>query len=165
MRENLKTKISIKKSLLCSFEGEEYIIDLNRQFEGYESGDLICYIYPFYSSKLPLRLELAIRQNGDLSFRSWKFTDEQQICNYLQTSQKPCNDEDVLITDSFIPTEAQIDTVNGLFSGRILFEGLSISIGKTVQEICPIDVEKEEKLINKKIYLNHPHTKKDYNER
>ena len=46
-----------------------------------------------------------------------------------------------------------IDTVNGLFSGRILFEGVKIAVGKSVLDICPVDVEREERLIGKKIYL------------
>ena len=46
-----------------------------------------------------------------------------------------------------------IDTVSGLFSERILYEGLHIPIGATVQEICPINIKREEELIGKKIYL------------
>ena len=53
----------------------------------------------------------------------------------------------------FTPTEAQADTVNGLFSGRIKFEGLKLAVGSTLQRICPIDLQREEKLIGEKIYL------------
>jgi hypothetical protein len=56
-------------------------------------------------------------------------------------------------TIGFVPTAEQIDTVNGLFSGRIKFEGLKIAVGGTVQRICPIDLQREEKLTGKKIYL------------
>lgn len=53
----------------------------------------------------------------------------------------------------FIPTEAQCNTVAGLFSGRIRFEGLKIAVGATVQALCPIDMDKEEERVGKRIYL------------
>lgn len=136
-------KIGIKRSMMTGtrFEGEEYIVDLDRKFEGYQEGDLTCYCTPFAPS-MPLRLEIAIRRNGSLSFRSWDFRGADN--RYLHTSSSPSD---------FHPTPEQIDTVNGLFSGRIRFDGLEISVGKTVMDICPIDVRREEKLIGKKIYI------------
>lgn len=132
------------------FFGNEYIVDTGRQFEGYKQGDLICYIYPFFD--VPLRLEIAIRADGSLAFRKWDWRLGDN--GYLHTDEKPerlCKNS---YEKPFVPTEAQIDTVNGLFSGRIRFEGLKLPVGGTVQDICPIDVKREEELIGKTIYLN-----------
>ena len=118
----------------------DYTVDLDRQFEGYEKGDLICHVCPFL--KIPLMLEIAIRADGNLIFRYWEWS-FKGINSYLHTDEKP---------DKFTPTKAQIDTVNGLFSGRITFDGLKLAVGATVQDICPIDLTTEEKRCNKKIY-------------
>ena len=135
-------KIAIKREP-CStlFEGEMYEIDTYRPFGGYEKGDLVCYCTPFFG--VPLKLYIAIRANGDLIFREWSWNLKNQN-TYLHTSEKP---------NEFIPTQAQCETVNGLWSGRIKFEGLKLDVGETVQDICPINVEQEEQLLNKKIGL------------
>lgn len=129
------------KSRYQTFEGEQYIIDLDRRAEKYEVGDLICFVNPF--AGYPICLEIAISANGALKFRSWEFSEDGN--QYLHTYETP---------DKFKATQEQIDTVNGLFSGRIRFEGLKIAVGATVQSVCPIDVEKEEKLTGEKIFLN-----------
>lgn len=142
------------------FEGDKYEIDLSREFGGYEPGDLICSVNPFFG--VPLTLQIAIRKNGDLVFRSWSWDLNRLWSIYLHTDEKGVKqweaknggkENAINISKPFIPTEEQIDTVNGLFSGRIKFEGLKLAVGGTVQEICPIDVEKEERLLGKKIYL------------
>jgi hypothetical protein len=149
-------KIAIlKQDFGNRFEGEQYIVDLSRQFEGYEKGDLICQVHPFGPVYLPLQLEIAIRQDGSIAFRSWKFTNTEPN-SYLHTfekSKEQLEHENNSYAIPFVPTEAQIDTVNGLFSGRIKFEGLKIAVGATVQKICLINVAKEEQLIGQKIYL------------
>ena len=124
-----------------TFEGDQYIIDMDRKMEPYEVGDLICFVDPFPG--YPIRLYIAISVNGALKFRNWEFLDGGN--NYLHTYETPAK---------FKATQEQIDTVNGLFSGRIRFEGLKIAVGATVQSVCPIDVEKEEKLTGEKIFLN-----------
>lgn len=143
-------KIQVLKDYTANFEDDVYTIDLNRKFDGFEPGDLICYACPF-SPAMPLQLELAIRADGSLIFRSWKFI-EGEGNHYLHTrelSEADCKG----IQMPFTPTEAQTDTVNGLFSGRIKFEGLKLAVGSTLQRICPIDLQREEKLIGEKIYL------------
>ena len=135
------SKIVIMKEYEIEFEGKTFEIDTERSSEGYEEGDLICRCTPFYS--VPLKLEIAIRANGDLIFREWSWNLNNQN-PYLHTSEKP---------NEFIPTQAQCETVNGLWSGRIRFEGLNLSVGGTVQDICPINAEREEQLLNKKIFL------------
>lgn len=133
-------KISVKKKPFCNFDGDEYIVDLDRAFGGYQKGDLICFIQPWL--EMPLVLYLAIRTDGSMVFRSWNFSDRGNT--YLHTYEKP---------EKFTATPEQIDTVNGLWSGRLRFEGLKLPVGMTMQHICPIDVQAEEKLTGRKIYI------------
>lgn len=146
-------KIAIKKEDFGGiFEGEEYVIDMYRKFDGYEAGDLICDVSPWGASGCPIRLELAIRRNGDIAFRGWSWSNDTNY--YLQTHE--LNEEDAAKSwayKAFIPTDEQVDTVNSLFSGRIKWEGLKLSPGGTLQKICPIDTAREESLTGKKIYL------------
>lgn len=132
--------ISVKHQPTSRFDSDEYLIDLDRKFEGYENGDLICGLTPFYP--MPLRLEIAISRNGNLKFRAWKWVNGCN--NYLHTYQKP---------NEFTATPEQIDTINGLFSGRIKFEGLELAIGKTVLDLARLDIEAEEQKCGHKIYL------------
>ena len=88
-------------------------IDTNRKFEGYEEGDIICYAAPFFG--IPLVLEIAIRRNGNIIFRKWFFDSTSTANKYLHFYGTQ-ND-----FESIKPTGEQIDTVNGLFSGRIKF--------------------------------------------
>lgn len=124
----------------------DYTVDLERKSEGYQKGDLICFTNPFFN--IPLRLEIAIRADGNIIFRNWSWEEGHNPNNqYLHTNEKPNG------ISPFIPTEKQIDTVNGLWSGRITFEGLKLPVGGSIQDICLIDVKKEETLINDKIFL------------
>lgn len=138
------TKISVKNGLgVRGFEGNEYVVDLWRKFEGYEPGDIIIQGNPFGTNdKLPLELCIAIRKDGSLIFRSWKF---KPVNGYFHVDN---------ICNNIIPTDQQIDTVAGLYSGRINYEGLELSLGKTLLQLCPFEVREEEKRINKKIFLN-----------
>ena len=133
-------EISVKHKFNSYFDSDEYLIDLDRKFEGYERGDLICFLTPFYP--MPLQLNIAIRVNGDIIFRSWDWV--KGCNNYLHTYQKP---------NEFTATPEQIDTINGLVSGRIKFEGLKIAVGKTVLDLAPLDKEEEEQRCGHKIYL------------
>jgi hypothetical protein len=144
-------QIKILKYPYACFDGDEYTVDLERKMDSYTPGDLICYVSPF-DLDFPLRLKIAIRSDGSLAFRSWEFGAEHN--NYLQTFEKSVADcEGKSMSSPFVPTAEQIDTVNGLFSGRIKFEGLKLAVGATVQRICPIDVKREEDLVGHKIYL------------
>lgn len=145
-------KIAILKESNSPFNNDQYVIDLSRKFEGYEPGDLKCGCTPFVG--MPLRLEIAIRQNGKLVFRGWEWVQSENY--YLQTneiSEKEYKENGKEYPKPFIPTNEQIDTVNGLFSGRITFDGIKLDPGASLQKICPINVKREEKLIGKKIYL------------
>lgn len=144
-------KIAVLRDTYSPFDEDQYVVDLARKFEEYHDGDLVCRVHPFGPVYLPLQLEIAIRKDGTLAFRSWEFTSTRPN-QYLQTHEVPKKYSNPYAVP-FTPTEAQIDTVNGLFSGRIRFEGLKIAVGATVQKICPIDVEREQKIIGKKIFL------------
>ena len=133
--------IGIKKEWSSCFNGDEYLVDLDRKFEGYKEGDLICYCAPFFG--IPLVLDIAIRRDGSLIFRGWTWTQERGN-SYLHTDEKP---------GIFYSTQEQKETVAGLFSGRIRFEGLKLAVGATVQKVCPIDVKAEEERVGEKIYL------------
>ena len=126
------------------FEGEKYDVDLSRKREvDYGLNGLDCYVAPFCG--IPLTLWISIYKDGSIVFHSWDFSSVGSY--YLHTYEKP---------DGFHPyvaTKEQIDTVNGLFSGRIKFEGLKLAVGASVQKICPIDVAREEMLIGKKIWF------------
>ena len=146
--------ITIKNDGCCRylpFCGEEYTVDTSRKFGGYEPGDLICHIWPFFG--VPLRLEIAIRVDGSLIFRSWEWNMDRN--SYLHTHELPpekCN-KDRLFPKPFTATDAQRETVSGLFSGRITFEGLHLAPGASLQDVCPIDLAAEEARCGKKIYL------------
>ena len=170
-------KISAKKDFYRAFEEVEYVVDLSRGFEGYSRGDIIIRGCPFGPVELPLWLELAISEEGQIKFRNWKF-DSSNINSYFHTSQHRVLDGHRAENDPQEPfpgwdavrdgkdnrkpidfngiraTQAQINTVNGLFSGRIRWEGLKLAIGASVQKICPIDVKMEEVRTGEKIYLS-----------
>lgn len=133
--------LSDPRDMIKIFEGEQYIIDLDRELEEYDDSDLVCFGFPF---RIPLKLKLAIKKDGTFSFICWEWDTLHSTNHYFHTYAK---------ADNFPATPEQIDTVNGLFSGRIRFEGLMLAIGATIQEICPINKEREEQLIGKKIYL------------
>lgn len=140
MKIIVKSKCCFNSNRLTETENE-YVIDFeNNKFEGYKPGDLICFVWPFFS--VPLMLEFAIRNDGTLVHRKWKWQMGEN--GYLHTYEKK---------ENFTPTQEQIDAVNGLFSGRILYRGLKIAVGGTVQDICPINLKKEEELIGRRIFV------------
>ena len=116
---------------------------------GYQSGDWICVTAPFLG--VPATLKIAIRKNGEIAFRSWSWNGGGT--SYLHTTEVAAGREQDTRRKGFIPTQEQIDTVNGLFSGRIKFEGLKLRPGKTLLDICPLDIKREEERVHHKIYL------------
>ena len=125
------------------------MIDFDRKFEGYQSGDLFCVAAPFVG--IPATLEIAIRKNGEIAFGSWAWNGGGN--DYLHTTEVAAGREQNALQIGFVPTQEQIDTVNGLFSGRIKFDGLKLKPGKTLLDICPIDINREGALVHHKIYL------------
>lgn len=154
--ENI-TKIAIIKENCPPFDGEQYIVDLGRRSEERQDGDIDCSMMPFFG--LNLALEVAIRRDGSIAFRKWDMSGKHLFYG-LETSA--LNEEDAReknkshgspVCKATIPTPEQIDTVNGLWSERIRFEGLKLYAGSSLQRICPIDVKREEQLTGRRIYL------------
>ena len=112
------------------FEEEQYVIDVNRPIEGKESGDLVCYCTPF---RAPLRLEFAIRADGSLSFRSWRFVEPNKLNPNLHTDEYSVAEAG---SKGFVPTDAQLHAINELRIGRLRFEGLRLTVGSTLQGFC-----------------------------
>lgn len=141
-------KISIKKDATYLvdkdyyFPGDEYVIDLDRKIEDDQPDSLICNIAPWATAGIPLTLEIAICKSGEIVFRFWDWSGNAN--EYLHTAETP---------ETYTATEAQKETVAGLFSGRIRFDGLRLTPGGTLQRVCPIDLDAEEKRINGKIFL------------
>lgn len=136
MRYTIKKKE--QRFPIYNMDVDEYVVDTDRVFEGYLPGDLLCYITLFNI----FELNIAIRVDGSLIFREWRVVPNGNF--YLHTYEK---------AGEFVPTSPQLDTVAGLFSGRIKFEGIKLAVGASVQEVCPIDFKKEEERIGKTIYL------------
>lgn len=131
---------------------EEVTIDTDRGFGGFEPGDLICTCQPFFG--VPLELELAIRKDGSLIFRAWNWVTRNSIGDwnqYLHTTEVVKSENPFV--SPFVPTQEQSDTVAGLVSGRITFEGLKIAVGKTVLDLTKPDFDAEEKRIGRKLYF------------
>ena len=156
-REDTMTTITIHadeySDIHPKFDGETYTIDLDRAFGGYVAGDLICFVSPWID--MPLTLEIAIRATGELVFRNWAFDGRGNA--YLHTREisveDAAKDTRAFSPTGFTPTAAQIDTVSGLFSRRITFEGLRLSPGGTLQKVCPIDLAAEQATVGHQIYL------------
>lgn len=126
-------------------EPVDYVVDFQREFEGFEEGDLIISGNPFDGTgQVPIELELGIRKNGEIIFRKWKLSD---VGPYFHTGAR-------IVDRNFTATEEQTNTVSGLSSGRLKFDGLKLKIGASVFKICPFDQEKEEKMLGEDIYLN-----------
>lgn len=125
------------------FPKENYTVKLGDKDDlMYVEGGMICDISPWGASGIPLRLSICICPDGGILHRGWEWS--QNTNYYLHTNDK---------TEELKVTPEMIDTVNGLFSGRIKFNDLKIAVGGTVQDICPINIEEEEKKIGQKIYL------------
>lgn len=135
------TKITLYK------DGRSYDIDTDRRMDEFQKDALYCDCCPFFG--VPLELTLKIYKSGKIGFHSWHWIQPRSIYNpYLHTC---CHTEEEL--ENYQATQEQIDTVSGLFSGRIDFEGIRLCPGATLQRVCPIDLEREEKLVGRKIYL------------
>lgn len=129
--------------ITIDISGDSYTVKLNRKDDVvYVPGGMICDISPWIAFDIPLQLSVCICPDGSILHRGWSWDNKGSY--YLQSYSRP---EEVNVT------EEMIDTVNGLSSGRIKFEGLRLNIGRTVQEICPINIQREEELTGNKIFL------------
>lgn len=124
-----------------------YDVDTRRNMDEHQPGELFCCCHPFFG--VPLRLTLKIYKDGRIGFHSWEWVEPYVIHNPVLHTCFHTKDE----LENYQATQEQIDTVSGLFSGRIDFEGIRLCPGATLQRVCPIDLEREEKLVGRKIYL------------
>jgi hypothetical protein len=126
----------------CEQNGHWFEVKVGKNYQGkvYEPGSMIISGCPFFG--VPLALDLSITPAGEILFRGWRWVDGQNT--YFHTTDRPENVE--------VTPEMQ-STISGLFSGRILYEGIKIAIGASIQKLCPLDLEREERLIGRKIYL------------
>lgn len=133
----------IEITIKSDFPSENYTVKLGEKDDiMYVKGGIICGISPWGARGIPLRLYICICPDGGIIHRGWEWSNDMNY--YLHTYDRR---EDVEVTPEMI------DTVSGLFSGRIKFNGLKIAVGGTVQKICPINVKAEEEKIGQTIYL------------
>jgi hypothetical protein len=119
-------------------------IDFGRKHgDMYRRGGMICTAAPWESSGCPITLNICICPDGESLHRGWEWSGDSNT--YLHSITK---------AEAVEVTQEMQNTISGLFSGRILVDGVKIAVGSSVQQICPIDHEKEESLIGRKIYLN-----------
>ena len=114
-------------------------------------GTLPCFCDPFHG--IPLRLRLRILPDGTLAFFAWEWHRNPDANNpYLHTDV--CTQGSFDYDAKFVPTSAQRETVEGLFSGRVKWEGLRLNPGRTLQRaVQGIDIQAEENRIGRQIYL------------
>lgn len=126
------------------FDGDDYEIDPNRKADAIPQRSIFLYGCPFAEMGFPVVLRLAIAPDGTILFNGWDFcgggclyfhAEKWSLPNYLRDK----------------PTENQAETIAGLFSGRIKWDGLRLLIGATLQEICPIDLDAEAARWNKEV--------------
>lgn len=145
------------------FEGGEYTLDLTRRPEREKPDCIQMWGCPFAEIGIPFILGLSIDSNGKILFRGWEYhfrevgsitakiymAEEERIsvCGKYFLPTKPF---EKYCFDTFQPTKEQAETIAGLFSGRIRWEGLRILIGGKLQQLCPIDIEAEAKRWHKK---------------
>lgn len=131
------------------FTEMEYEFDMTRPVEPYQPVSIVLCGCPFARMGLYTMLTLAIQPDGSIAFRGWK---EEKYCiaEYFSLG--------AFYSEAFSPTQSQRDTMAGLFSGRIRWEGLRILIGMMPQKICPIDIEAEEKRLGKKAIIFSSYT-------
>jgi hypothetical protein len=125
-----------------TIEGHEINMGKIYGAEMYRKGGMICYVAPWESSGCPITLEICICSDGTILKRSWDWDGDAN--HYLHTK---ASKKDITVTPEMT------DAVSGLFSGRILIDGVKISVGASVQEICPVDIKSEEAKTGNKIYI------------
>jgi hypothetical protein len=100
---------------------------------------------PWNIEGLDVTLHVAIGTNGNIKY-VWSF-DRKRANNYLHLDEDYAEyNQKVAVTDKMM------ETIEGLFSGRIKIDGLRISVGATAQ-LRRLNLEEEEKRCGQSIYL------------
>lgn len=137
------------------FEGDEYVIDFGREREGeIDTGAIRCTIAPWSTQAYLylMTLTIDIRRDGSMQFISWEYANKEAVY-YLQAAWLTRRDHK---EGRLVATTAQKETVLGLVSGRLRFEGLKLPVGQTVMEVAGLsgeDFEAEEARCGRKIVL------------
>ena len=135
------------------FEGDEYVIDFGREREGeIDTGAIRCTIAPWSTQSYLMTLTIDIRRDGSMQFISWEYANMEAVY-YLQAAWLTRRDHK---EGRLVATTAQKETVLGLVSGRLRFEGMKLPVGKTVMEVAGLSVEDfaaEEARCGRKIVL------------
>lgn len=135
------------------FEGDEYVIDFGREREGeIDTGAIRCTIAPWSTQAYLMTLTFDIRRDGSMQFISWEYADLDAPF-YLQAAYLTRRDHK---EGRLVATTAQKETVLGLVSGRLRFEGLKLPVGQTLMEVAGLsgeDFAAEEARCGRKIVL------------
>jgi len=138
-----------------TFTVKGFGVDITRRADdGYaeDMNRIPCFIDPFHG--IPLQLQIFIMSDGSLKFRAWEWKCKDPLYNngYLHVN------EDELTNyghKEFHPTPAQKETVLGLLSRRITWEGLNLSPGATLQkavgDLTAEDIAAEENKAGKRM--------------
>lgn len=142
--------IEIKSSDMGKpFVENKYKFDITRPVEPRQTGSIIICGSPFARMGLYTMLTLAIQPDGSIVFQGWKEV-KYGVSEYFTLG--------AYYSDAFSPTQNQRDTMDGLFSGRVRWEGLHILIGMMPQKICPINIKAEEKRWGRKATIFSSYT-------
>ncbi len=126
------------------FDGDDYEINPNRKADVIPKGCIFLYGCPFAEMGFPVVLRIAISPDGTILFNGWDFCGSGCLYFHVEKWSLP-----YYLRQK--PTKKQAETISGLFSGRIKWEGIRLLIGMTPQEVCPIDIEAEAARWGKKV--------------
>ena len=136
--------IKVRRNELDPFEADEYEIDLDyMNFNRDMRGCIRAQCAPIFG--LPITLNVDICPDGHVEVCNWCF--DGNTNRYLHVSS---------IWKDVKPTEAQRETVLGIFSGRVRVEGLKLAVGKSLQDLCDItaaDLQAESNRVGSQILL------------
>lgn len=104
---------------------------------------LVC--KPWGNENLNIYLKIAISTSGELK-HVWT-TEEHNANRYLHL-----DDHYESYNNEVEKTDKMLETIEGLFSGRIKIDGYKVAVGATAQ-IKKLNLEREEEKINEKIYI------------
>lgn len=153
MKIGIKADDFDRRHGLGPFEGDEYVIDFCRKREGdYDRGSIRCIIAPWMLVEPNMTLTFDIRRDGSMQFFSWEYVN-REANNYLHADWLTQYDHK---NGRLVATPAQKETVLGLWSGRLRFEGLKLPVGRTLMEVAGLlreDFAAEEARCGHKILL------------
>lgn len=153
MKIGIKADDFDRRRGLGPFEGDEYVIDFHRKREGdFDRGSIRCFVAPWSNDGPLFTLKFDIRRDGSMQFFTWEYSNTEAN-NYLHADWDAQYDHK---NGRLVATPAQKETVLGLWSGRLRFEGLNLPVGRTLMEVAGLlreDFAAEEARCGHKILL------------